>query len=259
MMPAPGPSQLDTTKETERSPDQLGGIRIIIYPPAEILIVDPLGRKTGLLQTGGNFYEEIPNSVYQSDISHDDVTGERGEEWKELEIMQPAAGTYRLYVTGTGAGTYMLGIAAWDPELTSSSETFKDVPITPGEVHTVRFHYIKDIGAKTTFAFSRNGEKPRDDTKVLGYSAPLGPFTDLPPGSKIYVLSLRYGDAIVPSSFKAEWNGKNITSIFHPVQGSSEKVTLDLKQGQNGLVLSVDANIGGQITNYSDGLQFHVP
>ena len=76
----------------------------------------------------------------------DDEQREVGPITKELEIIQPSAGGYRLYVTGTDTGTYTLEIMAYDIDGNPSLSKFADVPISGDEVHTFNFNYPKTAG-----------------------------------------------------------------------------------------------------------------
>ena len=84
------------------------------------------------------------------------------------------------------------------------------------------------------------GQRPRDVNKLLSYSNPTESWTTLPAGTTTYQLMLFYGEAIVPSSFKATLNGVDITSWFSPTAGNSDIVNIDLQAGRNVLLLSID-------------------
>ena len=83
--------------------------------------------------------------------------------------------------------------------------------------------------------------------------------TTLPAGTTTYNMIISYGDTIIPSTFNAELNGMDITSLFNPAPGGTEAVTLNLSQGRNTLVLSVDANLTNRIAGDKDRLVFIVP
>jgi hypothetical protein len=182
------------------SPDEKGSFIIRLHssghsrhPPADLLIEDSEGLKTGYNPITGVYYSEIPRSSYESLSLIDLDTGERGPITKELEIMQPSAGDYNLYVIGTNTGT-------------------------------------KTVGADISIGFDGGGQRPRDVNKFLSYARPSKRQTTLPAGTTNYIMIILYGDTIIPSTFNAELNGMDITSLFNPAPGGTEAVTLNLKE-----------------------------
>ena len=124
------------------------GERRGMYPPAELLLTDPRGRKIGKDPRGNREYHEIPEGYYIGEAAHDDETGEVGPVTKELDVPRPVAGTYQLHVIGTARGKYELGITGYDRMLDGSGEDFSEVPIQKGEVHTYVIKYSSDVGAR---------------------------------------------------------------------------------------------------------------
>ncbi len=124
-----------------------------IHPPADLLIEDPEGLKTGYDAIAGVYYSEIPKSYYESIGLQDAETGDPGPTTKDLAIGQPITGDYELYVIGTDTGTYTLEIRAYDPELNCSMREFEDISINQGEIHTYGFYYPKTVGADISIGF----------------------------------------------------------------------------------------------------------
>lgn len=108
-------------------------------------------------------------------------------------------------------------------------------------------------------SYNGTGQRPRDVNTFLAYASPTGHLTELPAGTTTYTMFIFYGDSIIPSTFKAELDGTDVSSLFHPVPEGYEAVTLSLSQGRNTLVLSVEANLNGRITRDTDRLVFVVP
>jgi hypothetical protein len=54
-------------------------------------------------------------------------------------------------------------------------------------------------------------------------------------------------------------NGLDITSLFNPIPEGTDAVTLNLNQGRNKLILSVDAHLTNRVANDKDTLLFMVP
>lgn len=108
--------------------------------------------------------------------------------------------------------------------------------------------------------FDGKGQRPADVNSFLSYLKPLEAQTTLPQGQSAYYLLIFYGKTIQPQTFKATLNGADISGSFHPNPDSSDAVKLNLQQGRNTLVVSVDGirNDGRKATD-TDRLVFIVP
>ncbi len=268
----PGGGVATTTAEKGWS---LGGIRAFIGPeyivpdksgiifrfhsPGELLVENPEALKTGYNPTTGIFYSEIGKSTYGTYSIGDQDADDRAPITKELEIMQPIAGDYKLYVIGTDTGTYSLEILTADPNGSSSVKSLSDISISKDEVHVYGFFYPKTVGGNIEIGYAGGGQRPRDVNKFLSYINPSQAHTTLPAGATTYSMIIMYGETLISSSFTAELNGVNVTNLFHPVPGGTEVVTLNLSQGRNKLVLSSKANLTNRIAEDSDSLVFLVP
>ena len=233
------------------------------YSPGELLIENPEGLRSGYDPINGLYYNEIPDSVYKelvrAPILNDPTPFDQMPRTEVLDIPEPSDGDYNLYVIGTETGTYGLDIMVWDSELNSSTKKFREIPITPGETHTYSYNYSTTGGGDIEIGYDGSGQRPKDVNKFLSYVRPSQRQTTLPAGTTTYNAIVVYGDSIIPSSFKAELNGLDITSLFNPVQEGTDAVTLNLNQGSNKLILSVDANLTNRVANDKDTLLFMVP
>ncbi len=77
-------------------------ITFYIASPAELFLVDPLGRRTGVDPETKQFFSEIPESSYG-----EDQIGDKNPV-KALDVMEPMEGKYQLRVVGTAPGSYSL-------------------------------------------------------------------------------------------------------------------------------------------------------
>ncbi len=114
-----------------------------MHSPAELLVIDSQGRRTGYDPATGQSYNEIPEASY---IHHagieDPETGELHEsDLKTLHILNPDPKKYKLVVTGTGNGTYSLDVIGYNQSYTETVSGYEDVPVTPLEVHTYDIQY----------------------------------------------------------------------------------------------------------------------
>ncbi|MBU4405446.1 MAG: hypothetical protein KKG79_07540 [Acidobacteria bacterium] len=240
-------------------------IYISFHSPGELVLTDPLGRKTGRDPLSGTDYEEIPNSSYGKEYEHDDETGETvGEDFKTLEIVQPLAGNYKLQIIGTGFGTYNLEICGRATSGGFPSVTnFTLVPISPNNVHIYGFKYQLTPSSEIQFNalegnFDGKGQRPSDVNKFISYVTPTQSRTTLPAGEKMYGLVLIYDKAIIPATFAAILNGRDIKDLFKPQPGQAEAVWLMLDPGSNTLVISVDGNLENRAATDTDRLVFIV-
>lgn len=243
----------------------MSGITIRFYSPGELLLTDPQGRRVGYDPINKITYNEIPAAFYETIGFEDTITKEQGPDLKELEVPRPIAGDYQLQVIGTATGTYLLDImAVGDNGEPYNVAIFKDIPIAPNKIHTYGFYYSKRAGAQLEFKavegnFDGKGQRPSDVNKFLSYVTPTQSTTTLPAGTASFSLIIIYDKNIIPSTFQATLNGKDVTSSFHPSTGSAESVTLNLSQGRNTLVLSVEGNLPNRIARDTDRFVFIVP
>ncbi|MDO8603932.1 MAG: YncE family protein [bacterium] len=101
------------------------GMSFSLGSPAELLIIDPLGRRLGKDPTTGILYEEIPEgSYYQEGISNAELENPpQAHENKNIWIPNPEVGQYITKVIGTDTGSYTLNSLAYDYNGDSHSQT----------------------------------------------------------------------------------------------------------------------------------------
>ena len=231
--------------------------------PFELLITDPLDRKTGYGAILGIIScDFIPDSGYDSIGLYNADIDESGPETKEIDIRKPIEGEYELKVIGTGTGTYELEIYGTDREGDPSITDFSQIPISPNVIHSYLFNYSRKAGSKIEICggFDGKGQRPRDVNKFLSYSNPTQVTTEIPAGEMTVDLVIFYNLPIIPSTFKAVLNGQDITNLFSPVADKNEIVKLTLAKGRNVLILSVDGTLASErVTTDKDRLVFIVP
>ena len=82
-----------------------------VASPAHLVIEDSLGRRLGYDPISNTSYNEIPNSSYVSEM-YDDPEGVPSEhEWKIAYIPDASEDEYKMYVLGTGSGSYTVGVS----------------------------------------------------------------------------------------------------------------------------------------------------
>lgn len=224
------------------------------------MLTDPQGRRLGIDPVTGQYFKEIPKSFYELSALTDQETGLTDEPSKELTFGEPLDGEYSLEVIGTGSGDYALEVRAMDNTMQRSSFLADQVPITPNERHSYRFHFSGTGTAPLEFIanFNGNGQNTKVNS-LLSYNAPTNNRTQLPAGTDAYTVSVFYSRSILSQSFRAVFNGADISSAFHPIPGTNERVTLPLTVGRNLLHLTVEGDINGRIATDSDRLTLIVP
>ncbi|MCA9368183.1 hypothetical protein KC887_08075 [Candidatus Kaiserbacteria bacterium] len=151
---------------------QTGIIEVTLNSPAELLLVDANGDRTGYAPASG-IIEEIPHSGYISD----DVIGSRDDGATPPHVTKhllatEAAGVYELHVLGTGGGAYTLSVLLKDEQgyehrFTNTGETRLDqddlfmIDLSTGIVEEVvtevdRAAFVAAVAAATTGSTDEN-------------------------------------------------------------------------------------------------------
>ena len=104
---------LETRAETPLGVNQ--ELWIVLNSPADLYVVDPLGRAIGVDPSTRRVVNEIPGATY---------TGP-GSEPQKVVIPDPIRGTYRITLLGTGAGGYTLSLSGYsnDQEVSHAEAT----------------------------------------------------------------------------------------------------------------------------------------
>lgn len=253
-----------------RGPDQNftfdtfnGRLTVAIHSPAELLITNSAGQRTGFDPATNTSFAEIPNAVYVDDSITDieDSSDDPAQsDSKVLDLGSAAADTYTLTVTGTDTGTYNLELSSFNPTFQEAFTALHDVPTFAGAVQT--FTFTTPIAAGQAFplagGFDGGGQRPRDVNHFLTYGNPTDSKVTLATGTAVFPLMIFYDSRDIASTFSAVLGGSDITSMFHPVPGTFEVVNIPLIPGSNVLKASIDGDLGTRIATDSDRLVFDV-
>jgi len=144
---------------SQAQPAQAGSLEVRLHPqggklepPAELVLTDPRGRKTGADPRNQQRFQGIPESSYEQEGLDDDETGEPGPVSLALYVANPVPGAYNLQVIARTSGCYSLEIRVLGRELKPERVTFKDVPVAAGGVHTYRVRYTGEAGVPLEIA-----------------------------------------------------------------------------------------------------------
>jgi hypothetical protein len=98
---------IDLSTSTPANIFAIYGLKLLLYSPGEVGIIDPAGRKIGTFvhdDGTGNLvfrdFQEIPGASYLGGSSHP----------KEIIIPKPISGDYRIQLMGIGTGSYTLAM-----------------------------------------------------------------------------------------------------------------------------------------------------
>jgi hypothetical protein len=116
---------------------------------------------------------------------------------------------------------------------------------------------VIDMGA---FELSFFDAAPLDGRSAdfLAYSTVQADNTLLPEGTSEFNLTVHYKLNIVPSTYVAVLNGQKITSLFHPIPGGYETVSIPLRAGQNLLSVRVKGTVERRSLQDVDEIGFRV-
>lgn len=120
-----------------------------LYPPAELLLIDQEGRKTGTDPWTHKTYMGIPYASYEEESISDAVSGMPSPVTKIINIRNPASGEYRLKVLGKESSEYDLEIRGYDCQMNPSHEKFLNEKILKNSEQEYIIHYSNEKGSKT--------------------------------------------------------------------------------------------------------------
>ena len=119
-----------------------------LYPPAELLLVDQEGRRTGHNPQTNKTYMEIPHASYEEESISDAVSGMPGPVTKIIHIRNPISGEYLLKVIGKESSEYDLEIQGYDCQMNPSHENFLNEKILKNREQEYAIQYSNKKGSK---------------------------------------------------------------------------------------------------------------
>jgi hypothetical protein len=142
----------------------VSGLDITTGNNSDVSVIDPNGSRTGIDPTAGTLMQNIPQSAYFVDGLADAVTGQvmPGNDTHNVQIFQPAPGTYSIVVTGLSAGPASLTILPFSMSGVAQQRLTTNGNVeAPGTTTTYQMKY-DPTGATppsmTTLLGDRNGD-----------------------------------------------------------------------------------------------------
>ncbi len=117
------------------------GVGAGLHSPANLLITDSSGRRSGIDPTSGEILLEIPGTQFSGP----------GTEPQTLFIPRPLSGTFQIQVNGIGTGEYHVDLFAGDATA-QLSQTFVGGMTSPGQSNSYLLHYSAENSAQTSVA-----------------------------------------------------------------------------------------------------------
>lgn len=120
-----------------------------LYPSAELLLIDPKGRMTGIQPRLRTTFSEIPYSTYENEGIDDVVSGAKGPVSKIIDVRRPMSGKYVLKIIGVESREYSLEIRSYDHDMNFSDAKFINVDIKKDDEHTYTIDYSSRKSSET--------------------------------------------------------------------------------------------------------------
>lgn len=117
--------------------------------PADLLLTDPAGRRTGRDPRVGFAMNEIAGASYDAvPASTADPSSPSAAMANQLTVATPSEGAYEILVVGTRAGSYTLGIQLSMPDGGRRATALQGLATGPNLARRFRFTYARtDTGA----------------------------------------------------------------------------------------------------------------
>ena len=226
-------------------------INLRLHSNNDILLTDPEGRRTGVDQYSGKSFAEIPYSSYETIGIENIVTGKVGPTTKELAFSEPLNGEFSIRLIGSYEDRYAFSIVGYDAAGDFGRIHTKRVLIESNSIHTYSLRYQKgnekELDSMTLRGgYDGTGDEEADGNLLLSYFVCSSSEIELPAGTKQYSLGVWYYEGVDPETFSATLSGEDITALFAPKANSNEIVALDLSQGNNRLVLTIEGEVQSQ-------------
>jgi hypothetical protein len=125
-----------------------------LTPPADLLLEDPNGRKTGLDMRHGKAYKEIPEASYEFEVlaGEKPIVADSGEiplKAGVIAVKNPQSGEYTLEIIGKETGRYVIEIIGYDRDKKPSKIRLENEMTSRGAVRELSFSYTDQPGVNS--------------------------------------------------------------------------------------------------------------
>lgn len=146
----PGSAIRQAPKATPAAPKaDTSSLNITCDSVANVMVVDPRGRRLGDDPKARAHYDEIPNAYYEGGGLDDDETGEADDDpAKILFIPTPVTGDFKLSVFLEKTGTYSCEVLAYDNAGNTSKFDSGELEGKEGEIQKLTITFSAAPGSK---------------------------------------------------------------------------------------------------------------
>ncbi len=216
----------------KEEPDSM--LLISLASPAELLVTDSVGRKTGFNKITGEIINTIPNSFYSG----------LGEEEFVL-IMDPEYVQYEVRVEGNASGVFHTGASYANDICSQSANNIGQTTPTTTTTFIVSLSNCVANSEEQTGFYSLVSKTTFIPTKVnlnsLGQKQTVKSRIELPLHENVFDIipeSLRLQGAIIPKKILPVFEGTEYGTYYLDVKWSAEDIESLVKKGINMLTVS---------------------
>jgi hypothetical protein len=177
---------------------------VVAHSPVELLAQDPAGNRTGFEASSKAVLQQIPDSSYGAESIADDLDPANSDPTpvvKNLEILEPADGTYILSIVGTGSGPYTIDFLGYDSAGTLSTKTIEGTA-SPGVTTTLLVKYASAPGSvlqvisPTTATSIRSSAEDFNEGQKITFTATVKASAGTPTGTVVFWDS-QYSEVVI--------------------------------------------------------------
>jgi hypothetical protein len=234
-------------------------VAVQLVSDGHLLLTDDRGRQTGFDLARNIVQEQIPASSYQQSVTPVALAADpHARPIRSIGLAHPESAEYVLSVQGTHAEPYWLTVGRFE---TGRSITLiqADPHVSSNIAYRIRLNPLDGRQPlRVMGAFNGSTTSPGAEA-LLTFASPTTARTELPAGTTRTDLLMFYAADIDPRSFRAQLNGRDVSTLFHPYAGWREVAGIPLTPGVNRLDLAVKGVIDRKRRTERVRLIFVVP
>lgn len=209
----------DAIRRYKKTSSDFSSIEVPVLAPAQVLITDPNGKRTGYDPISSTVVKEIPNSIYYFSQALRDETGGQppppenaGIYW--AIVSTPQAGKYQVQIIAPSNQVYSFAIYGSEIDATTTLNAFEGTPMS-GTNETYEISYAPD----QPIEIQRTAENQDPNIQYNGWRG----LSDASANSGTYRVSNTKNDT---ATFKFTGTSVKWISLKGPDQGKAQ-VTID--------------------------------
>jgi len=234
-------------------------LAVQLVSDGHLLLTDNRGRQTGFEVARDLLHERIPESSYQESAPPPALAADpRAQPIRSIAVAHPESSEYVLSVQGTQAKPYWLSVGRF--EVGRSITLIQADPHVSSDVaYRIRLNPSDSRRPLRVLGAFNGGTRSPGNDGLLTFASPTTARTELPAGTTRIELLMFYDAGIDPESLRAQLNGRNASTLFHPYAGWREVVGVPLARGVNRLEITIKGAIDRKRRTERVQLTFVVP